>query len=695
VPPGGSDTILGDHIQQLGDYGADVGGPLIKDKLWFYGSWGKQDIRLYYYNGTQNKTNLTAYNGKLNWQASPNDMASLFYFNSEKTVAGRSPASGLNENTGNLWNQGNAYDGNLHGLIKAEWDHTFSPNFFMTGKYVHFDTGFGLYPENGLGQSYTWNYLTGATYGNINQFSSVRPSQSVNIDASAFSQAWGASHEFKFGFGWRKFNITSTSSYGGNGIAGYAGGGGPTGSYAVAFRNENASYQTEYWSGYASDTITKDKMTINLGLRYDHQSANNLPSNIPANVALPDVLPAVNYTPSTPPIVWNSISPRGGITLALDDARKTIVRGNVAYYASQLPAGGASQTNAASLSQVAYPWIPTAADGGFPVPGELNLTHPLFTSNLNLANPSVAVSPNTVNPNFSPQRDLEVIVGVDREVAPTLAVNASYTWRKGMNIDNWYTLQGVTSADYVPVHEPGVGNGLTANYYTLSPSVPLPAGTELGNRADYHTNYSGVEVNLVKRLSSRWMGRLSFTYGKPTETIDGPGAIQNPTATATSGGPTAAAGPKIDGGVLAPYSAGSGKGYTQVESNWQFVANGLVQLGWDVELAGALFARQGTPLAYVFQESTSNGTLSVLTVQNPTLDANRYPDVWNLDLHVSKNIHTGGSSSLLVSADCFNLFNSNTTTAVNIFAASAALGEISKDGTLNPRVFRLGLRFRF
>jgi hypothetical protein len=35
----------GDHIQQISDYGAEVGGPIVKDKLWFYLTWGRQDIR--------------------------------------------------------------------------------------------------------------------------------------------------------------------------------------------------------------------------------------------------------------------------------------------------------------------------------------------------------------------------------------------------------------------------------------------------------------------------------------------------------------------------------------------------------------------------------------------------------------------------------------------------------------------------
>ncbi len=69
--PDGSFRDKADHIQQISDYGLDLGGPILKDKLWFYGSWGRQDIRLVRLTGTPDKTKLTSYNVKLNWQATP------------------------------------------------------------------------------------------------------------------------------------------------------------------------------------------------------------------------------------------------------------------------------------------------------------------------------------------------------------------------------------------------------------------------------------------------------------------------------------------------------------------------------------------------------------------------------------------------------------------------------------------------
>src|SRR5262249_12021502 len=69
----------GDHILQIGDFGGDLGGPIVKDKLWFYGSWGRQDIRIQRILGTLDRTKLTSYNAKINWQASSSDMVSAFY----------------------------------------------------------------------------------------------------------------------------------------------------------------------------------------------------------------------------------------------------------------------------------------------------------------------------------------------------------------------------------------------------------------------------------------------------------------------------------------------------------------------------------------------------------------------------------------------------------------------------------------
>ena len=42
--PDGTFRDKADHIHRSRTTGFDLGGPILKDKLWFYGTWGKQDI---------------------------------------------------------------------------------------------------------------------------------------------------------------------------------------------------------------------------------------------------------------------------------------------------------------------------------------------------------------------------------------------------------------------------------------------------------------------------------------------------------------------------------------------------------------------------------------------------------------------------------------------------------------------------
>ncbi|MGH9386215.1 MAG: carboxypeptidase regulatory-like domain-containing protein, partial [Vicinamibacterales bacterium] len=133
-----------DHNQQITEVGVDVGGPIMKDKLFFWGSFANQDIRLYRQSarGTD-KTVLKTYNAKVNWQATSKDMVNFLFFNGDKIKEGRAPGNALFEPTSARFNQGNYYTDNpLHGLWKLEDNRVFSNALFVTGKYAYYNTGF-------------------------------------------------------------------------------------------------------------------------------------------------------------------------------------------------------------------------------------------------------------------------------------------------------------------------------------------------------------------------------------------------------------------------------------------------------------------------------------------------------------------------------------------------------------------------
>src|SRR5688572_10784952 len=112
VRPVTADTA--NHNKQISDYGFDLGGPILKDRLWFWGSYGKQDIRLVRATPTTlpliDKTILEDINVKLNWQATKSDMVSLLWFNGAKLKYNRAPGNcaGCVEPSSATWNQGNA-----------------------------------------------------------------------------------------------------------------------------------------------------------------------------------------------------------------------------------------------------------------------------------------------------------------------------------------------------------------------------------------------------------------------------------------------------------------------------------------------------------------------------------------------------------------------------------------------------------
>ena len=75
-------------------------------------------------------------------------MFSVFCFQGAKQKFGRPAvvAGTSAEDAGHSRNQAGAFDGKLHGLIKGELNHVFSPNFVANLKYSHYDQGFGLDP---------------------------------------------------------------------------------------------------------------------------------------------------------------------------------------------------------------------------------------------------------------------------------------------------------------------------------------------------------------------------------------------------------------------------------------------------------------------------------------------------------------------------------------------------------------------
>jgi hypothetical protein len=696
----------GDHNDQISDFGFDVGGPIIRDKLFGWGSWTQQDIRLIRQAGNVvDRTVLKTHNIKVNWQATSKDNINWLWFNGDKVKTGRATGNAQFEPASARWVQGNYYPDNpFHGLWKIENNRVMSSNLFITGRYSYYGTGFSLEPIGGLDQQAGISTRLGQTFGSTLAQFFLRPQHSVSADGNYFRSGWGGTHDFKFGAGYRRTDAFAQQLWPGDKVVAFENS--ATDFRARLYREGAGSNRSEYAHVYVGDTISLDRLTLDLGLRFDRQWGSALPSTTQSNGAFPNLVPGIEFSGYDSPFTWNNFTPRAGVTYALDEGRKTILRANVSRYAGQLTAinqliGFSNPSSAAGW--VEYPW--TDANGDHLVQiNEVNVNAPFITQGggFNPANPTAVTSANVIDPDLEAPVTTGLVVGFDRELMPNLAVQVSYNYSRTKNL-SYIPWRGLTVNDYAagPVVSGTLPDGSPYSVQTFIPNATLIAangnGRILTNNTDYVPTFNGVEIAVNKRLSNRWMMRAGISFNQATNQFDAErpvNSLGNPTPLdgfSSTANPSQGADPIQDGGPLAPSSAGSGSGEVFINAKWQVNVNGVYQLPWNMEIAGNLFGKQGTPYPlFIATALGRDGSQNVLVT--PELDALRFEDLWNLDLRVAKNIAYNRLNVQLV-ADLFNVTNNNVDLNRQRNLGSPVFNQLTSN--LSPRILRFGVRIGF
>ena len=702
-----------DHNEQISDYGFDLGGPLVRNRAWAWGSWTTQDIRLARQAGNLvDRTLLKTTNVKANVQATSKDMISLLWFNGAKEKFGRGTGQAQREAATATWNQGNYYPENRpHGLLKIQDDRVFTPAVFLSAKYAYYGTGFSLEPQGGLDGQTTRDAVNSTTSGTTRGSFFLRPQHNVNVDGNWFKAGFGGSHNFKYGIGWRRTDAFSQTIWPGDKIQGRIES--ASSSVARLYREGAGTDRTEYFSLYVGDTFSQDRLTLDLGLRYDRQGGKALPSATEGNGAFADIVPGISFTGYEAPFTWNDVTPRAGFTYALDEDARTLLRGSIGTSVGQLSNGTVGFSNpSSSVGFADYPWL-DANGNGFAEPAEIAATgQPVtFGGGFNPSSPTAVKSANQIDPDLKAPLTTALTLGIDRELMPNLAVSVAYSWNRTTRYayDPWI---GVGPEDYeladtastpggvLEVNVPGQGTYSTLVYRPI-PSVVAAGGNGRirTNFEGYSTRYNGVDFTMTKRLADRWMARFAASYNDATQHFDEAnlvGAFGNPTPNdgyidtlqIATLAPQASA--VIPGGQMYQLSSGSGQGEVFVNAKWMLNLNGLYQLPWNVELAGNLYGKQGGPLPPVSPVSLGlDGSHNVLLVAE--VDEVRLPDVWNLDLRLAKNF-TMGRTSLNFAADLFNVFNNNVELQRNRVVGTT-YNQLNQN--LSPRILRFGVRVGF
>jgi len=684
----------GNRINRVQDVGVETGGPLLRDHLWIWGSYTRPTTDLLTIDDYEDNTTTTAWNLKLNGQLTPANSATFFAWNDEKAKKGSGAAPSRPPET--TWDQGRF--GERPTALKLEDTHIFGSSLYLDGLASKVNGGFELLPEGGekpaifIDENLIW-------HNSFIAYTSSRPQRQARLNGSQFFNTGRLSHELKFGAGYRVVEVSSQSRYPGGGLTDYTG-------VVYLARDSYVRFRGKYTSAFLQDTMAAGRFTANLGVRYDRQQGRNLPTTIPANRALPDILPAVSHPGGAIGFAWTDVVPRLGLTWAADEKRKTLLRASYSRYADQLDTQTAGILDPLQAPQYVYYYT---YNPGATVLRSEDLAGPAFalTPGINPVTHGSLLS-NGVDPNLRAPTVDEVILGIDHSLLPDLVIGLQGMYKHYTHLldrgqlvfdGDAYSPENLAIVgrkarkdDYVPggtITAKGPdGQPYVINYQTLRPGVTTRNGTFLENGTREQV-YKALFLTLNKRLANRWMLRGNVTWQDWRWRIP-KGAVTDPNRSLTGG--------NLDGTLVLSgrdFST-SQQGQALINGKWSYSMNGLYQVApdrrWGFNVAGSLTGRQGYPLRYsrrVFIPGLGLGRQSELPTSSRA-DALRYPDVHVLNLRIDKDVPLGGHAGVNLGFDVFNALNSAT-----VVRRQTVLGRSNGDYVnelIGQRVYRFSLR---
>jgi hypothetical protein len=685
----------GNRTDQYSDMGFEVGGPILKDRAWAWGAIGKTDVRLLTLANTPDKTLLKDYSFKGTGQISKDIRGNFTYYRGAKLKYGRSAS--VNRPPETTVDQGGPTE-----VFKGEGNFVLGRNLFVSANVSHVKGGFFLIAEGGHTPS-VYTDDAGVSHGSWSDYITDRPQNAVQFDGNFFR----GKHELKFGYGYRKADVDSSSLVPGPIATWTTWTGYPSMQAEITAWNHTTSTGATYTNAYAGDTWSMDRLTMNLGVRWDRQAASVFGFTQPGNPALPTLLPDLTSKDASNVVIWNTVAPRIGATYAIDSSHKTLARGSYAMFASQMNATAAAFESVVGYRGVYLYDVPDSNGNKVVDQAEINAflapgidalvdSGALQWYGFDINNPGNVGTPSATVGKYKTPVTHEFQVGIDRELMPNFAVSGTYTYRRFVNFTR--NNLGLTGNDYQQIGTfSGTADAVGAfavPYYGAIPShVPdNHDATIYQTRPDYYQKYSGFEFSAVKRMSNRWMARFGFSTNSNTEHWTSPAGQTDPTPTLAN--------PNVNGGEIIRSSGGSGKSsiYT-VLPKYQFIFAGLYQAKWGINLGANINTRQGYAMPYNRTSARVTtgldplaSTKTVLITQGADVTAFRLPTVTEFDARIGKEFRFA-RTRFNVDLDVFNILNQNTVLGRQYDARVTTYNQVRE--IQNPRIARIGVRFNF
>ena len=525
-----------DTIRRIFDYNATLGGPIIRDRLWFFHSlryWGVWDppASTYLDDGSifSPERNITSPILRITYQASQSNKISVHFDRQAKssgpTLTASYPAVvnsiGSDPETARNWQDSRT----PYGVASVKWTSTPSNRVLIEAGYVSSFTYVLVKPPNGvtvdvgdslglspLEQTTLWysrvqkrNLSTNQTW---NATAGQRWKPSRNTATVSLSYVTGE-HNVKFGlqnsFG-RNERFYGYETNGHLLRVNYVNAVGPGGDTILqpvsAIAANYPSYQNprlNYDLGlYAQDSWTLDRVTLNYGMRFEWVNAKVGEQFAAAGRFAPArYFPEVENVPN-----WFDVRPRFGLAYDMFGTGRTALKFSIGTYSTPQGTGFAERFNPFNPNAtVTLPWTDADVGGGvLPTNGDDIVQDNELDFNQVPANFGLRAL-DRFDPDITREYNLEVALSVQHELMDNVSASVGWYHRR---FSNQYSDNNLLrSRDHfreIEVVSPYNGEVFPVYDFIDSASRGLVDTLVTNAGEDRAESYHGFEVALEARL---------------------------------------------------------------------------------------------------------------------------------------------------------------------------------------------------
>jgi len=626
-------------LEKLLDANAHLGGPIIKDKLWFF--TGAQ-----WYNSKDYPTGFPLAQNykqprfflKLNSQASAKTSLSASFEYDDYDGTNRDAGANVNiDATTTQIDPEFVLNFNLTQIL--------SPKTFFDVKAAYFNGYYNLEPISGRDVSGHYFYndnpdipgdQTHMRYFNVWRFAEhPRTRFQANASLTHYAEDFiQGSHDFKFGVEFEHSRVRNLYSYTGVNHMYYYDywGGGYYGNYSAnQYVGYNASTRLTRFEAFAQDSwqITK-RLNLSLGLRASQIFGKVKELGVTSYKAF-------------------RIAPRIGFTFDLLGDKTTILKGHYGEFTDGVYGGILDRLSPTWSDKVYLYWDPEYTDQSDPNGWYEydRAVHGTWTIDEGIKHPFMR----------------QFTVGVERELFKDASFSVTYINKTFHNfIGPYNALATYEAVPYEADYYDPVNDRVVTGDFTLYNRTSDPYEAEwhlanmektkdlfsdvMGGDINPYRKYWGVEFLFNKRFSNRWQFIGSYVYSKTR------GTITNSTYDDIGWGDT-----------NDPNYWVNADGYVGIDPRHMIKLQGTYMLPLDIAFKSISGASRGGAYTQRYRTGRSEFDQGRITFMVEPRGTYHYPMVKTLDLRLEKVFTIASKYRLGLMFDVFNLFNDNTITS--------------------------------